>query len=101
MRLFATLMLLALFVSVDNAEAQFSAQRDAANMATLRAVVNFKIDDEEIARDIESLRNNVRFNQDLQRRLDRLTNSRTKDSRNRRVMEILLQAGRDLDRALN
>ena len=101
MGLFATLTVLAFFANVDNAQAQFAAQRNAAHLATLKAVVDFKIDDEETLRDMEALRADARFNRELQRRLDRLSNSRTRDARNRRVIEILRQCGRDLDNALN
>ena len=96
MRYFSLLVLFGLFTAINSAQAQSVAQRQAANIATLRAVVNFKIDDEEIIRDIESLRQDQRFNRDLQRMMDRLSNTRNKDSRNRRVMEILEKAGRDI-----
>ena len=82
------------------ARAQFAAQNDARHMATLRAVVEYKINDEEIANDVESLRENQWFLRDLQRRLDRLQNTRSKNAVNRRVYNILIQAGRDIDRAL-
>ena len=100
MKYFSLLILFGLFTAINSAQAQFASQRQAANIATLRAVVNFKIDDEEISQDIVDLRQDERFNRDLQRMLDRLSNSRTKDTRNRRVMEILERAGRDLTDAL-
>lgn len=83
------------------AQAQFSAQQDAQYIATLKAVVNYKIDDEENLRDVESLRENKRFNQKLARMLDKLQNTRTKNSTNRRVYDILLKAGRDIYRELD
>lgn len=86
---------------IGESQAQFSAQKEAQYMATLRAVVDYKIDDEEILRDVESLRQNQRFLRELQKKLDKLQNSRTKNSDNRRVYDILLQAGKDIDRILN
>jgi len=82
------------------ADAQFAAQSNAVYMATLKAVVDIKIEDEEIASDVQQLRENQRFLADLQRRLGRLQNTRTKNADNRRIFEILLQAGRDIDSIL-
>ncbi len=78
------------------AKAQYAAQNDAKYMATLKAVVNYKIDDEENLSNIESLRENRRFNQQLQRMLNKLQNTRTKNSTNRRVYDILLRAGKQI-----
>lgn len=78
------------------ASAQFAAQNDAKYIATLKAVVNYKIDDEENLSAIESLRENQAFNRRLQRMLNKLQNSRTKNSTNRRVYNILLKAGKDI-----
>ena len=86
---------------IGNSEAQFSAQKDAAYMATLRAVTDYKIDDEEIVKDVESLRQNQRFLRELQKKLAKLQNSRNKNSDNKKVYDILLQAGKDIDRILN
>ena len=86
---------------IGNSEAQFAAQKDASYMATLRAVTDYKIDDEEIVKDVESLRQNQRFLRELQGKLAKLQNSRTKNSDNKKVYEILLQAGKDIDRILN
>ena len=83
-----------------NAEAQFAASRRAQHIAILRAVVNYKIDDEEHIRDIEALRQNERFNRRLERMLSRLQNTRTKNSTNRRILQILEDAGRDIDNLL-
>ena len=74
----------------------FAARKDAEYIATLRAVVNYKIDDEENLRDIKALRKDRRFNQDLQKMLNKLTNSRTKNTDNKRVQKILEQAGKDI-----
>jgi len=100
MRIFALFLVLLGLSYSSTTQAQFSASRGAQHLAILRAVVNYKIDDEEHVRDIERLRENERFNQRVQRMLDRLQNTRTKDSRNRQVLEILENAGRDLERVL-
>ena len=78
------------------ASAQFAAQNDAKYIATLKAVVNYKIDDEENLSAVESLRENRMFNQKLQRMLNKLQNTRTKNSTNKRLYNILLKAGKDI-----
>lgn len=83
------------------ADAQFTAQNDAKYLATLKAVVNYKINDEEHLKDVESLRQNQRFNQQLQRMLNKLDNRRTKNSTNRQVLQILEKAGEDIYKLLD
>ena len=83
------------------AVAQLSATRDAQYIAVLRAVVNYKIDDEENIRDIERLREDRRFMDKVQKMLDKLSNNRSKNTTNRKVLQILEQAGEDLYRLLD
>ena len=80
-------------LAAGGAAAQYSAQNEAKYIAMLKAVVNYKIDDQENIRDIEALRQNRQFNEKLQRMLDKLSNERTKDAKNRRVLKVLEQAG--------
>ena len=93
---------LALFLAVlmlgcsTAAQAQMAATRDAQYIAVLRAVVNYKIDDDENIRNIERLREDRRFNEKVQKMLDKLSNERSKKTTNRRVLQILEQAGKDL-----
>ena len=90
------LLVAVLFSFVLPASAQFSAQNEAKYLATLKAVVNYKINDEESLKGVESLRENQRFNQQLQRMLNKLQNSRTKNSTNKRVYDILIKAGKQI-----
>ena len=83
------------------AGAQFTAQKDAQYMATLKAVTDYKINDEENIKNVEQLRQDARFNRKLVRMMDKLQNSRTKDSRNRRIYNILLKAGEDIYKELD
>lgn len=101
MRLFAPLLAWSVVVGAQDAYAQFSAQKDAQYLATLKAVVNYKINDEENLKDIESLRQNQAFNQKLQNMLNKLQNTRTKNTTNRKVQQILEKAGQDLYRLLD
>ena len=97
-------LLLAIILTVSiaaPASAQFAAQNDAKYIATLKAVTNYKIDDEENINAVESLRENQAFNRKLQRMMSKLQNSRTKNSTNRKVYNILLKAGKDIYNELN
>lgn len=98
LRVFVALMVLCL---TSSAQAQYSASKDAQYIATLKAVTNYKIDDEEISRDIEKLRENRMFNEKLQGMLNELSNRRTKDSKNRRVLKILEKAGEEIYKLLD
>lgn len=75
------------FIRVDN---------ESKYIATLKAVVNYKINDYEYKDDISKLRTNKRFNQDLQRMLDKLENDKYKDNKNKEVQKILEDAGRKI-----
>ena len=101
MPLFTPLLAWSVIVGAQDAYAQFSAQKDAQYLATLKAVVNYKINDEEHLKDIESLRQNQAFNQKLQNMLNKLQNTRTKNTTNRKVQQILEKAGQDLYRLLD
>lgn len=96
MKIFVLAFALLAFSFPYGAKAQMSATRDAQYIAVLKAVVSYKIDDEENIRDIERLREDQRFNQKLQRMLDKLNNRRSKNNTNRKVMQILEKAGKDL-----
>ncbi len=100
MRLFV-LFLGWMFLGALPAQAQYAAQQDAEYIATLKAVVNYKIDDEENLKDIESLRENQVFARKLTRMMNKLQNTRSKNSTNRRIYNILLKAGRDIYRELD
>ncbi len=97
----AAVLFLGMFVFSQPASAQYTAQRDAQYMATLKAVVNYKINDEENIKDIEKLRENDAFNRKMTRMMNKLQNTRNKDATNRRIYEILLRAGRDIYKQLD
>lgn len=88
-------------VFVSPANAQYASQQDAKYIATLKAVVNYKIDDEENIRAIDSLRQDRRFNEKLSKMLDKLSNDRSKDTKNRQVLKILEKAGQDIYKLLD
>ena len=90
-------VLLVLFGMVaKSAEAQYTSQNDAAYLATIKAVSDYKIDDEEDAKNVEKLRQDERFNRNLSKMLAKLSNNRNKDAKNRRVYNILKRAGKEI-----
>ena len=93
LRVFAILIMV---LVINPAYAQFSASKDAQYLATVKAVANYKIEDEELQRDIAKLRQNKAFNEKLQKMLDKLNNRRTKDAKNRKVLKILEEAGEQI-----
>jgi hypothetical protein len=78
------------------ASAEYAAQKDAAYLATIKAVADYKINDEEEIKNVNALRENVAFNQKLQKMLNKLSNDRTKNTKNRRVYEVLKKAGKEI-----
>ena len=78
MKKFAFLITVVMIGFAGAANAQMAATRDAQYIAVLRAVVNYKIDDEENIRNIERLREDRRFNEKVQKMLDKLSNNRSK-----------------------
>ena len=89
MKKFAFLITAVMIGFAGAANAQMAATRDAQYIAVLRAVVNYKIDDEENIRNIERLREDRRFNEKVQKMLDKLSNNRSKNTTNRKVLQIL------------
>ena len=78
------------------AQAQYASQMDAAYLATLKAVADYKINDEENLDEVEELRQDEKFNKKLRKMLNKLDNRKSKNSENKRVYEILKKAGRDI-----
>lgn len=90
------LTLFSLILNLAPAYAQFAAQNDAKYLATIKAVADYKINDEENLSSVEDLRQNRAFNEKLQRMLNKLSNQKTKDTTNRKVLQILEKAGKDI-----
>lgn len=84
------------YMIVGSANAQFTSQNDAAYLATIKAVSDYKIDDEEDIKNVEKLRQDERFNRKLSKMLAKLSNSKNKDAKNRRVYNILKRAGKEI-----
>ena len=91
----------AFLLNMSDANAQFAAQKDASYMATLKAVLDFKMGDEENIKDLNSLRENKNFNKKLARMMTKLSNNKSKDSTNTKIYKILIKAGKDIYNELN
>ncbi|MBR1648840.1 MAG: hypothetical protein IJ689_04500 [Alphaproteobacteria bacterium] len=95
MRILPVIMAVTMLAAGD-VNAQYSASKEAQYLAVIKAVSNYKINDEENLRQVEKLRENENFNRKLQRMMNKLSNTRTKDTTNRKVLQILERAGKEI-----
>ena len=79
-----------------NVSAQMSHLNKAKYISTLKVVANYKLNDSEIAEDVDKLREHKAFNQELSKMLKKIDNSKSDNAKNRRIMRILEQAGKDI-----
>lgn len=100
MKKFLLLLILSCLL-VSPAFAQYTAQKEAQYIATLKAVTDYKINDAENLKNVQKLREDARFNRRLSKMLEKLQNTRTKDSRNQRIYDILLKAGEEIYKELD
>lgn len=96
-------LLIVLFslVLTGTAHAQFAAQRDAANMIITKVIADYKLGDDEYLSDVNALREDQRFTQKLEKMLQELQNTHSKNSKNQRIVKILQDAGAEIDKVLN
>ena len=95
------LMLCSVLFGIGSANAQYASQKDASYIATLKAVLDFKMADEENLKNLDALRENATFNKKLARMMTKLSNKRSKDSTNTKIYKILIKAGKDIYNELN
>ncbi len=94
----AFILLFSIFFA-GNAFAQSSGKKDAAYVIITKVVADHKMNDEEYLQDIQSLRQDERFNRKLNEMLTEMSNDGN-SSKDKRVLKILRDAGRDIDRVL-
>lgn len=87
--------LLVMLLSAMPAYAQMSSLTKAKYIATLKVVANYKMDDQDITKDLDKLRESERFKKDLEKMVSKLNNKKS-NALDRRVMKILEQAGKDI-----
>ena len=88
-------------LAAGDVNAQYSSSKEAQYLAVVKAVADYKIDDEEHLKKMERLRENEKFNRDLYMMIQKLDNSRSKDATNRKVLQILENAGKQLQELLD
>ena len=76
-------------------------EKDAVYMATLKAVVDYKMSDAENLKQLEKLREDKNFNDKLQKMIDKLNNKKFKSGSDRRVYELLTTTGKKIYNELN
>lgn len=76
--------------------AQSATLNKAKYLATLKVVSEHKMNDEDIVKDLEKLRQNKKFKQELSKIVEKLDNSRPSEAKNRKVMQILERAGKEI-----
>ena len=77
-------------------KAQMSSQKEAAYFAVLKAVANYKINDEENKKEMEQLRQDENFNNKLQKMMSKLENKKSKNNTNQKIYNILRNAGKQI-----
>lgn len=96
MRFLSLITIIAVAICAGSAQAQYSSTKNAQYLATIKAVANYKINDEEEYKNVERLRQDARFNEKLQGMLNKLQNTKTKNSDNKRILQILEDAGKEI-----
>lgn len=71
-------------------------QKTARNLMILKEVADYKIGDEKLAKEFDNLEKTQEYHQKLGRILNKLSNKKLRNSKNREVIEILDDAGNKL-----
>ena len=74
---------------------------DAIYLATLKAVLDYKMNDEQNLENLQTLREDEEFNQKLRKILSKLSNNRQKPFKDRRIYEMLIKDGKAIYNELN
>ena len=95
------LVFLLYFGAVLPSYAQKLSEMDAVYLATLKAVVDYKLNDKENLETIEKLRQDKKFNEKLQKKIDSLSNEKSKSRSDKRIYDILKASGKKIYNELN
>ena len=101
MRKILFLSCLFLGMQVADVMAQSATLNKAKYVATLKVVAEHKLNDDDLTKDLAKLRQSKKFKQDLNKMVEKLDNSRPSEAKNRKVMQILERAGREIYNELN
>ena len=78
------------------AKAQSATLNKAKYLATIKVISEHKMDDADIEKDMDKLRSNKKFKQILNKMVEKLDNTRPNEAKNRRIMQILERAGKEI-----
>lgn len=84
------------FMWVLPAQAQMASLNKAKYVTVIKVVSDHQLDNKDIASDVDKLRDSSKFKQDLRKMLEKLDNEHPNTAKNRKIMRILEQAGRDI-----
>lgn len=68
-------------------------EKKARNILIVKQVADFKIGDEKLAKDFETVESNREFERKMAKIMEKLNNKKMRDSKNREVINILNEAG--------
>ncbi len=88
--------LLLVMFGIASASAQVAALDKAKYITTLKVVADHKMNDADLAPDVDKLREIDRFNKELVKMLGKLDNSKPNSAKNQKIMRILEKAGKDV-----
>lgn len=74
----------------------FGPQKEARNLMIVEAVARYKLNDEKLAEQFDSLENNAEYHRKLEQIMQNLSNNRLRNSKNKEVIRILNDAGNRL-----
>ena len=71
-------------------------QKDARNIKIVEAVAHYKLGDENLREEIEKLDQNREYNKKMKKIMEKLSNDKRRDTKNREVVRILQETGNKL-----
>lgn len=89
-------ILLFMLLAAIPANAQMSTLTSSKYITVLNVISNHKMKDEDLEKDLVKLREYDSFKKELAKMVSKLDNSKPNEARNRRIMRILEQAGKEI-----
>lgn len=74
----------------------FGPQKEARNLMIVEAVAHYKLNDEKLAEQFDSLENNAEYHRKLNQIMQNLSNNRLRNNKNKEAIRILNDAGNRL-----
>lgn len=74
----------------------FGSQKEARNLLIVEAVARYKLGDEKLAEQFESLEDNAEYHRKIEQIMENLSNNRLRNNKNKEAIRILNDAGNRL-----